>query len=78
MDMQERIQKIQRENNQKKEEKNRIEGRLEALLQQAKEEFGVNTVEELEDKIKEIEPQLVQQEQEINEKLEKMETYANI
>jgi seryl-tRNA synthetase len=78
MDMQERIQKIQRENNQKKEEKNRIEGRLEALLQQAKEEFGVNTVEELEDKIKEIEPQLVQQEQEINEKLEKMEAYANI
>jgi len=78
MDMQERIQKIQRENNQKKEEKNRIEGRLEALLQQAKEEFGVNTVEELEDKIKEIEPQLVQQEQEINEKLQKMEAYANI
>ncbi len=77
MDMQERIQKIQRENNQKKEEKNRIEGRLEALLQQAKEEFGVNTVEELEDKIKELEPQLVQQEQEINEKLEKMEAYAN-
>jgi len=78
MSLQERLQNIQQENNKKKEEKNRIEGKIEALRQQAKNEFGVDSIEELTKQLEELEPKLEEQKADIESKLEQMENYANI
>ena len=78
MTLQERLESIQKENSRKKEERNRIEGRIEALKQQAMQNFGVDTVEELQEKLKVLEPELEAKRKDIEEKLEQMENYANI
>jgi hypothetical protein len=78
MTLQERLQKIQSENARKKEEKNRIEGKIEALKQQAQKEFGVSEIEDLESLVKQLEPELEAKELEIKQALERMENYANL
>ena len=77
MTLQERLNKIIQENNKKKDAKSRLEGQLETLRKQAFDQFGCDTVEGLQKKLDELEPQLMQQEKELNERLQQMEAYAN-
>lgn len=77
MDLQTRLENIKRDNDRKKEEKNRIEGRLDSLKQQMKEQYQCETIEELKEKIDKLAPEIEAQEADIIERLEKMEQYAN-
>lgn len=77
MDLQERLLKIEEANLRKKDEKNRLEGRLEGLLQQAQDEFGTSDVKELEKKLENLEADLRTREEELEEKVKGLEEYAN-
>lgn len=77
MDLQERLLKIEEANLRKKDEKNRLEGRLEGLLQQAQDEFGTSDVKELEKKLENLEADLRTREEELEEKIKGLEEYAN-
>lgn len=77
MTLQERLEKLTRDNEQKKQEKNRLQGRLDGLMQQMKDDYGCDTVEELEAKIEELAPQITELESSIATQLTEMEAYAN-
>jgi len=77
MTLQERLEKLTRDNEQKKQEKNRLQGRLDGLMQQMKDEFGCDTIDELEDKVSELVPQISELERAIELQLAEMEAYAN-
>lgn len=77
MTLQERLEKLTRDNEQKKQEKNRLQGRLDGLMQQMKDDYGCETVEELETKIEELAPQITELETSIATQLTEMEAYAN-
>ena len=77
MTLQERLEKLTRDNEQKKQEKNRLQGRLDGLMQQMKDDYGCETVEELETKIEELAPQIIELETSIATQLTEMEAYAN-
>jgi len=77
MTLQERLEKLTRDNEQKKQEKNRLQGRLDGLMQQMKDEFGCDTIDELEDKVNELVPQISELERAIELQLAEMEAYAN-
>lgn len=77
MTLQERLEKLTRDNEQKKQEKNRLQGRLDGLMQQMKDDYGCETVEELEAKIEELAPQITELESSIATQLTEMEAYAN-
>lgn len=77
MTLQERLDKLQKDNEQKKQEKNRLQGRLDGLMQQMKDEFGCDTVEELDKKASELVPVISELETTIETQLAEMEAYAN-
>lgn len=76
MDLQARIETIKRDNDRKKEEKNRIEGKLDSLKQQMKEQFGCDDIKQLQDKIVTLKAQIAEQEADITDRIEKMENYG--
>lgn len=76
MDLQARIETIKRDNDRKKEEKNRIEGKLDSLKQQMKEQFDCDDVKQLQDKIVALKAQIAEQEADITDRIEKMENYG--
>lgn len=77
MTLQERLDKLQKDNESKKQEKNRLQGRLDGLTQQMKDEFGCDTVEELDKKASELVPVISELETTIETQLAEMEAYAN-
>lgn len=77
MTLQERLEKLQRDNEAKKQERDRLQGRLDGLMQQMKEDYGCDTVEELEAKTAKLEPQIAELEEAIEAQLTEMEDYAN-
>jgi DNA-binding FrmR family transcriptional regulator len=76
MDLQARIEAIKRDNDRKKEEKNRIEGKLDSLKQQMKEQFDCDDIKQLQDKIVALKAQIAEQEADITDRIEKMENYG--
>ena len=76
MDLQARIETIKRDNDRKKEEKNRIEGKLDSLKQQMKEQFDCDDIKQLQDKIVTLKAQIAEQEADITDRIEKMENYG--
>lgn len=76
MDLQARIETIKRDNDRKKEEKNRIEGKLDSLKQQMKEQFNCDDIKQLQDKIVALKTQIAEQETDITDRIEKMENYG--
>lgn len=76
MDLQARIETIKRDNDRKKEEKNRIEGKLDSLKQQMKEQFNCDDIKQLQDKIVALKAQIAEQEADITDRIEKMENYG--
>lgn len=77
MTLQERLDKLQKDNESKKQEKNRLQGRLDGLMQQMKDEFGCDTIEELDKKASELVPVISELETTIETQLAEMEAYAN-
>lgn len=76
MDLQARIETIKRDNDRKKEEKNRIEGKLDSLKQQMKEQFNCDDIKQLQYKIVALKTQIAEQETDITDRIEKMENYG--
>ena len=78
MGLKERLETIERQNNNLLQEKNRLEGRIEALKQQMMEDFGTDDVHELTHKLSELQSQMNQAEIDLTATIEKMENQIGI
>ena len=73
--MEKRLEEIKRLNEEKKNKKSRLEGKLETAKEQMK-GYSCDTIEQLNDLLKEKEEQLAKTKIEINNKLEILEHYV--
>lgn len=73
--MQSRLEEIKRINDEKKQQKSRLEGRLETLNEKLK-EYGCKDIEELKVLIERKEKELREKETSLEEKIKELEQYV--
>ena len=73
--MQERLERIKKLNEEKKTKKSRLEGRLETAKESMR-EYGCETLEQLEELLKENEEKLLKDGFQLDEKLKELEAYV--
>lgn len=78
MELQERLERIKKVNEEKKAEKARLEGKLESLKEQMKKDFGCDTIEELEEKGRQLDKEIAEQRPILEAKLLEMEEKLGI
>lgn len=78
MELQERLERIKKVNEEKKAEKARLEGKLESLREQIKKDFDCDTIEELQKLDKEFMLEIERQKPILEEKLSEMEKTLGI
>lgn len=78
MDLKNRLEAIEKENNKLVQEKNRIEGRLDALKQQLIEKFKTDDVSELRLELERLKKESESMKAEIEVSIEKMEAQIGI
>lgn len=74
--MEDRLQEIKRINDEKKQQKSRLEGRLESLNEKLK-EFDCSSIEDLEKLIEEKEKEVELNKVSLEEKIKELEDYVN-
>lgn len=78
MELKERLEKIERENERLVREKNRLEGQIDALKLQMVKEFGTDDVKKLEEKLEAMKADAETMKAEILASVEKMEEQIGI
>jgi len=78
MSLSDRLAEIERKNNNLLQEKNRLEGRIEALKQKLKSEFDTDNVEDLQQRLVEMKASTDKMQSELEASIEKMEAQIGI